>query len=75
MLISVFITKREINALILFFHPTGESSWTRERRLPIPTTLREAFTYYLDITTPPSPQLLQLFQKMVHFRLFYMYVP
>lgn len=47
----------------------GESSWTRERRLPAPTTLREAFTYYLDITTPPSPQLLQLFQKMATRRL------
>lgn len=41
------------------------TTWVTERRLPVPVTLIEAFTYYLDITTPPTPQLLQLFQKMV----------
>ena len=43
------------------------TTWVSERRLPVPVTLVEAFTYYLDITTPPTPQLLQLFQKMVLF--------
>eukprot|EP00731_Ephydatia_muelleri_P022495 Em0015g78a len=42
--------------------PGGEK-WVKEKRLPIPVTLREAFTYYLDITTPPSPQFLKLLAK------------
>ncbi|XP_075070343.1 nitric oxide synthase 3 isoform X2 [Mixophyes fleayi] len=33
--------------------------WVLETRLP-PCTLRQALTNYLDITTPPTPQLLQL---------------
>ncbi|KAH0627743.1 hypothetical protein JD844_003884 [Phrynosoma platyrhinos] len=32
--------------------------WVSDRRLP-PCTLRQALTYFLDITTPPSTQLLQ----------------
>jgi len=31
-----------------------------EQRLPVPVTLREAFTQYLDITSPPTPQFLKL---------------
>uniref|UniRef100_A0A674JQL3 Nitric oxide synthase 3 n=1 Tax=Terrapene triunguis TaxID=2587831 RepID=A0A674JQL3_9SAUR len=41
---------------------SGESpkaSWVPLSRLP-PCTLRQALTFFLDITTPPSPQLLQL---------------
>ena len=38
----------------------GLPTWSEERRLPVPITLREAFTYYLDITTPPTPQFLKL---------------
>nr|XP_056713755.1 nitric oxide synthase, endothelial [Euleptes europaea] len=34
-------------------------SWVPEGRLP-PCTLQQALTFFLDITTPPSPQLLQL---------------
>ncbi|XP_063003631.1 nitric oxide synthase 3 [Elgaria multicarinata webbii] len=33
--------------------------WVPVHRLP-PCTLRQALTFFLDITTPPSPQLLQL---------------
>ncbi|XP_054847151.1 nitric oxide synthase, endothelial isoform X2 [Eublepharis macularius] len=33
--------------------------WVPEGRLP-PCTLQQALTFFLDITTPPSPQLLQL---------------
>uniref|UniRef100_A0A8C5W8L8 Nitric oxide synthase n=1 Tax=Leptobrachium leishanense TaxID=445787 RepID=A0A8C5W8L8_9ANUR len=33
--------------------------WVSDTRIP-PCTLRQALTNYLDITTPPSPQLLQL---------------
>lgn len=35
-------------------------NWSEERRLPVPVTLREAFTQYLDITNPPTPQFLKL---------------
>lgn len=38
----------------------GLPTWSEERRLPVPITLCEAFTYYLDITTPPTPQFLKL---------------
>nr|XP_020655911.1 nitric oxide synthase, endothelial isoform X1 [Pogona vitticeps] len=33
--------------------------WVPVQRLP-PCTLRQALTFFLDITTPPSPQLLQI---------------
>uniref|UniRef100_A0A803SR96 Nitric oxide synthase n=1 Tax=Anolis carolinensis TaxID=28377 RepID=A0A803SR96_ANOCA len=33
--------------------------WVPDPRLP-PCTLRQALSFFLDITTPPSPQLLQL---------------
>ncbi|XP_053872816.1 nitric oxide synthase, endothelial [Malaclemys terrapin pileata] len=36
-----------------------KASWVPLSRLP-PCTLRQALTFFLDITTPPSPQLLQL---------------
>ena len=39
--------------------------WAAESRLPVPVTIREAFTYYLDITNPPTPELLHLFAMMV----------
>lgn len=35
-------------------------NWSEEQRLPVPVTLREAFTQYLDITNPPTPQFLKL---------------
>lgn len=41
---------------------TGET-WVEEHRLPVPVTLQEAFTNYLDITTPPSPQFLKLLSQ------------
>lgn len=36
------------------------SNWTDENRVP-PCTIFQAFKYYLDITTPPTPLLLQQF--------------
>ncbi|XP_061226509.1 nitric oxide synthase 1 [Neopsephotus bourkii] len=36
------------------------SNWTDEDRVP-PCTIFQAFKYYLDITTPPTPLLLQQF--------------
>ncbi|XP_053225845.1 nitric oxide synthase, brain isoform X1 [Podarcis raffonei] len=36
------------------------SNWTDENRVP-PCTIFQAFKYYLDITTPPTPILLQQF--------------
>ncbi|XP_061459466.1 nitric oxide synthase 1 isoform X2 [Rhineura floridana] len=36
------------------------SNWTDESRVP-PCTIFQAFKYYLDITTPPTPILLQQF--------------
>lgn len=42
---------------------TGHVRWVQEKRMPVPVTLREAFTYYLDITNPPTPQMLKLLAK------------
>ncbi|XP_030075624.1 nitric oxide synthase 1 [Microcaecilia unicolor] len=36
------------------------SNWTDEDRIP-PCTIFQAFKYYLDITTPPTPLLIQQF--------------
>lgn len=38
--------------------------WTRDKRLPA-CTLPEALTYLLDITTPPSQQLLRKLSQLV----------
>ena len=35
----------------------------RDPRLP-PCTLRQALTFFLDITSPPSPQLLRLLSTL-----------
>ncbi|XP_075683937.1 nitric oxide synthase 3 isoform X2 [Rhinoderma darwinii] len=37
----------------------NKATWVPDTRIP-PCTLRQALTNYLDITTPPTPQLLQL---------------
>lgn len=37
--------------------------WVRDPRLP-PCTLRQALTYFLDITSPPSPRLLRLLSTL-----------
>ncbi|KAB0406205.1 hypothetical protein E2I00_002502, partial [Balaenoptera physalus] len=39
------------------------SNWTDEHRLP-PCTIFQAFRYYLDITTPPTPLQLQQFASL-----------
>lgn len=39
------------------------SNWTNETRIP-PCTIYQAFQYCLDITTPPSPVLLQQFAAL-----------
>ena len=31
--------------------------------MPVPVSVREALTYYLDIANPPSPQFLKLLAK------------
>ncbi|KAM3822758.1 LOW QUALITY PROTEIN: nitric oxide synthase 3 [Vipera latastei] len=41
--------------------------WVPSSRLP-PCTLRQALTYFLDITTAPSPQLLQLLAGLAEDR-------
>lgn len=41
--------------------------WVPNNRLP-PCTLRQALTYFLDITTAPSPQLLQLLATLAEDR-------
>uniref|UniRef100_A0A672IEB6 Nitric oxide synthase n=1 Tax=Salarias fasciatus TaxID=181472 RepID=A0A672IEB6_SALFA len=38
-------------------------NWTSETRIP-PCTIYQAFQYFLDITTPPSPVLLQQFAAL-----------
>ncbi|KAG8536519.1 hypothetical protein GDO81_026194 [Engystomops pustulosus] len=40
-----------------------KATWVSDTRIP-PCTLRQALTNYLDITTPPTPQLLQLFSVL-----------
>ncbi|MEJ1279587.1 nitric oxide synthase 2 inducible [Cricetulus griseus] len=37
--------------------------WVRDPRLP-PCTLRQALTFFLDITSPPSPRLLRLLSTL-----------
>lgn len=39
------------------------SNWTDEHRIP-PCTIFQAFKYYLDITTPPTPLQLQQFASL-----------
>ncbi|XP_061672354.1 nitric oxide synthase, brain isoform X3 [Syngnathoides biaculeatus] len=39
------------------------SNWTNASRIP-PCTIVQAFQYFLDITTPPSPVLLQQFAAL-----------
>ncbi|CAL8249021.1 unnamed protein product [Merluccius merluccius] len=39
------------------------SNWTDENRIPA-CTISQAFQYFLDITTPPSPVLLQQFAAL-----------
>ncbi|XP_047674995.1 nitric oxide synthase, brain isoform X1 [Tachysurus fulvidraco] len=39
------------------------SNWTDESRIP-PCTIYQAFKYFLDITTPPSPSLLKHFAPL-----------
>lgn len=46
-----------LNSLRHFFLPGPKCLWVPDGRLP-PCTLHQALTFFLDITTPPSPQLL-----------------
>ena len=43
----------------------GDVDWEQETCLPVPVTLRQALTHYLDITSPPTPQFLSLLAKQV----------
>lgn len=53
-----------INATLTFVFSAGViSNWTNETRIP-PCTISQAFQYFLDITTPPSPVLLQQFAAL-----------
>lgn len=54
---------RELTGVLLFpLFPGG--SWTSDKKLPA-CTLPEALTYLLDITTPPSQQLLKHLSQLV----------
>jgi nitric oxide synthase oxygenase domain/subunit/sulfite reductase alpha subunit-like flavoprotein len=48
--------------VILEYNKSGEegADWMEEKRFTRAVTIREAFTFFLDITTPPTPQLLKL---------------
>lgn len=51
-------------SLFYFFPSEGViSNWLEEPRIP-PCTIYQAFQYFLDITTPPSPVLLQQFASL-----------
>lgn len=41
----------------------AKEHWVEEKRMPVPITLRDALTYYLDIANPPSPQFIKLLAK------------
>uniref|UniRef100_A0A674BRN2 Nitric oxide synthase n=1 Tax=Salmo trutta TaxID=8032 RepID=A0A674BRN2_SALTR len=53
------------NVLLCLFSPSEGviSNWLEEPRIP-PCTIYQAFQYFLDITTPPSPVLLQQFASL-----------
>uniref|UniRef100_A0A8B9VNJ5 Nitric oxide synthase n=1 Tax=Anas zonorhyncha TaxID=75864 RepID=A0A8B9VNJ5_9AVES len=63
-LVKVELLEERNTALGKQGHPTSGpcviSNWTDENRIP-PCTIFQAFKYYLDITTPPTPLLLQQF--------------
>ena len=37
--------------------------WAPYDRLPFPTTLRDVFSHFLDITSPPNNQILSMFAE------------
>ena len=37
--------------------------WAPYGRLPFPTTLRDVFSHFLDITSPPNNQILSMFAE------------
>ena len=49
----------------------GTEDWVQETHLPVPLTLRQALTHYLDITSPPTPQFLSLLAKQVIYMIIY----
>ena len=52
--------------MILFLGPLGKAkNWEPFTRLPSPTTVREALSRYLDITSVPSPQFLKFLATKV----------
>ena len=53
--VPIYIESRRISQ--------SREHWVQEKRMPVPVTLREALTYYLDISNPPSPQFLKLLAK------------
>ncbi|TRY87492.1 hypothetical protein DNTS_035315 [Danionella cerebrum] len=56
-LVTTLIEKLEDARLSIKFN------WTNESRIP-PCTIYQAFKHFLDITTPPSPVLLQQFAPL-----------
>lgn len=54
---------RELPSVLLFPSFPG-GYWTSDRKIPA-CTLSEALTYLLDITTPPSQQLLKNLSQLV----------
>uniref|UniRef100_A0A8C6TYH5 Nitric oxide synthase n=1 Tax=Neogobius melanostomus TaxID=47308 RepID=A0A8C6TYH5_9GOBI len=65
-LVTALIDKLEdappVNQIIKV-EKSGPNNWTNETRIP-PCTIYQAFQYFLDITTPPSPVLLQQFAAL-----------
>uniref|UniRef100_A0A8C2HZZ6 Nitric oxide synthase n=1 Tax=Cyprinus carpio TaxID=7962 RepID=A0A8C2HZZ6_CYPCA len=68
-LVTTLIEKLEdappINQIVKveFLDERNTANWTDESRIP-PCTIYQAFKYFLDITTPPSPLLLQQFAPL-----------
>lgn len=49
--------------MFLIFSKFPGGYWTSDKKIP-PCTLSEALTYFLDITTPPSQQLLKKLSQL-----------
>lgn len=60
---SVQTTQPQCSPLCITLPGGPPPGWVRDPRLP-PCTLRQALTFFLDITSPPSPRLLRLLSTL-----------